>query len=119
MEDSAKLVVAVRIRPISEKELSKDNVEIVTRALDDKVIRNLNLWQTILIVDPMEDWSEDVLRQNRPREKIYAFDQVFSESSSQLHVYERTVRFLIPYVLQGYNSTVFAYGKFRSHFSAS
>jgi hypothetical protein len=38
MEDSAKLVVAVRIRPISEKELSKDNVEIVARALDDKVL---------------------------------------------------------------------------------
>jgi hypothetical protein len=37
MEDSAKLVVAVRIRPISEKELSKDSVEIVARALDEKV----------------------------------------------------------------------------------
>ena len=84
-----------------------------------RYLTNANLRQTVLIVDPMEDWSEDVLRQNRPREKIYAFDQVFSESSSQLHVYERTVRFLIPYVLQGYNATVFAYGKLRSHFSAS
>jgi hypothetical protein len=37
MEDSARLIVAVRIRPISEKELSKDSVEIVARALDDKV----------------------------------------------------------------------------------
>ena len=43
MEDSARLIVSVRIRPISEKELSKDNVEIVARALDDKVDDIINL----------------------------------------------------------------------------
>ncbi len=60
----------------------------------------------------MEDWSDDVLRKDRPKEKLYNFDSVFSEHSSQLDVYMKTVRFLIQYVLQGYNATVFAYGKF-------
>ena len=62
----------------------------------------------MLVVDPLDE--DDVLRQNRSREKIYTFDHVFSESASQLHVYEKTARFLIKYVLDGYNATVFAYG---------
>ena len=59
----------------------------------------------------MEDWSDDILRKDRPKEKLYSFDYVFSDNCSQLDVYMKTVRFLINYVLQGYNATVFAYGE--------
>ncbi|KAJ3191875.1 Kinesin-like protein kif19 [Irineochytrium annulatum] len=65
--------------------------------------------RTIHIVDPTDDCS-DVLRQDRPKEKYYTFDQVFSDTASQHEVFDSTTRFLIPTVLKGFNATVFAYG---------
>jgi len=52
-----------------------------------------------------------VLRQHRSREKKYAFDYVFDEEDRQLAVYNRTTKFLIQGVLDGFNATVFAYGQ--------
>ena len=34
----SRLLVAVRIRPISQKELGKDNVSMIARTIDDKVM---------------------------------------------------------------------------------
>ncbi|KAJ3075807.1 Kinesin-like protein kif19 [Podochytrium sp. JEL0797] len=54
--------------------------------------------------------AQDVLRQDRPRDKIYDFDFVFSETATQAQVFEGTTKGLVDYVLQGFNTTVFAYG---------
>ena len=62
------------------------------------------------MVDPNDDYTEDILRKDRPKEKLYAFDYVFDEHASQMLVFDKTVRFLVSYVLQGFNATVFAYG---------
>lgn len=40
----------------------------------------------------------------------YGFDHVFSETSTQSQVYEKTALPLIDTVLEGYNATLFAYG---------
>lgn len=40
----------------------------------------------------------------------YVFDQIFSMNASQQEVFEKTAKPLLPGVLDGYNSTVFAYG---------
>lgn len=61
-------------------------------------------------MDPTQD-KQDVLRVNRSREKQYAFDFAFDGNSSQEEVYNRTTKFLIHGVLDGYNATVFAYGQ--------
>lgn len=53
---------------------------------------------------------EEAFRQNRSREKHYAFDYAFGENSTQVEVFDKTTRFLIDGVLQGFNATVFAYG---------
>ncbi|KAI8924408.1 P-loop containing nucleoside triphosphate hydrolase protein [Entophlyctis helioformis] len=97
----ARLMVSVRIRPLSQKELAKDNVTAIATSPDDK---------TVVVYDPNDDFLEDILRKDRQREKYFAFDNVFSESASQDLVFDKTVRHLIDSVLHGFNATVFAYG---------
>ena len=47
---------------------------------------------------------------NRSREKQYAFDYAFDETTNQQEVFRHTTKFLCEGALNGYNSTVFAYG---------
>lgn len=47
---------------------------------------------------------------NRSREKRYAFDHVFGPETTQVGVYEKSCKFLLEGVINGYNATVFAYG---------
>ncbi|KAJ3415073.1 Protein CBR-klp-13 [Chytridiales sp. JEL 0842] len=96
----ARLKVAVRIRPMTTKEITRDNAYAVLKALDD---------QNILVSDPSEDYA-DVLRQDRPREKVFTYERVFAETAEQMEVFENTTKFLIDHVLRGFNTTVFAYG---------
>lgn len=53
---------------------------------------------------------EEAFRGLRPKEKHYAFDFSFNESSSQEEIYEKSVKQYIKRVIMGYNSTIFAYG---------
>ncbi|KAJ3087228.1 Kinesin-like protein kif19, partial [Quaeritorhiza haematococci] len=94
--------VALRIRPLSSKELAKDNVTVAAQRLDD---------QSVLTIDPYDE-AEDVLRKDRPRERVYNFDYVFGETASQVEVFDKTTKFLIDFVVKGFNATVFAYGTF-------
>lgn len=75
------ILVAVRLRPMLKKEIEAEYKDIV-RILDKKMV---------VLLDPGVD-SDDVLRVNRSREKRYAFDYAFDASSSQLEVYQSTVR---------------------------
>lgn len=43
--------------------------------------------------------------------KTFTFDAVFSERSTQRHVYDVCAAPVVESVLQGYNGTVFAYGE--------
>ena len=54
--------------------------------------------------------EEKVLGKNRTKEKQYAFDFAFDENSSQMTIFKNTAKFLCEGVLNGFNSTVFAYG---------
>ena len=67
------------------------------RVLEEKVV---------VVLDP---WYDPDLNPNRAKEKKYAFDVVFDMESSQDEVYT-TARGLVGGVLDGYNSSVFAYG---------
>jgi len=51
-----------------------------------------------------------VLRVNRSKEKQYAFDFVFDKDTTNPEIFEKTTKFLIPGILDGFNATVFAYG---------
>lgn len=65
----------------------------------------------MLITEPTPDQYDDVLRKDRPKERLYTFDQVFGEYATQAEVFEKTVKYLINWVVKGYNATVFAYGE--------
>ena len=55
-------------------------------------------------------FPEDSFRQNRSREKQYAFDLAFDIAASQESIFDKTTKFLIEGAANGYNATVFAYG---------
>lgn len=93
------VLVAVRVRPLMKHDLIKKNI---ARVLDGKVV---------VILDPAANDKQDILRANRSREKQYAFDSVFDPASTQEVVYNKTTKFLIHGVLDGFNATVFAYGQ--------
>ena len=62
-------------------------------------------------MDLTEDFLEDILKKERiQREKRYVFDNVFDSNSTQQQVFENTTKFLIDFILKGYNTSVFAYG---------
>ncbi|CRG93363.1 kinesin-8, putative [Plasmodium gallinaceum] len=91
--------VVIRCRPMSVTE-KNDGAKNVIKILDNKMV---------VLLDPSDN-SDNVLRQNRSREKKYVFDYAFDENSSQEDVYNNSVKCLIDAVIKGYNSTVFAYG---------
>jgi kinesin family protein 18/19 len=89
------ILVAVRVRPDAGKKCAT--------VMDGKLV---------VVKDPRSTGpgSRNVLRAKRSRDKRFAFDYAFGPKSTQQQVYERTTKFLIDGVLDGYNATVFAYG---------
>ena len=69
----------------------------------------LPLPQLVVLRDPNEN-SSDILRAHRSREKQYVFDHTFGPLSSQAEVYQGTGQGVVRKVMDGYNSTIFAYG---------
>ncbi|XP_035578130.1 kinesin-like protein KIF19 [Zalophus californianus] len=93
------LMVALRIRPLSDTEL-EEGATITAHKVGD---------QMVVLMDPGED-PEDTLRAHRSREKTFIFDTVFDQHASQEDVYRATTQHLVEGVVSGYNATVFAYG---------
>jgi type II secretory ATPase GspE/PulE/Tfp pilus assembly ATPase PilB-like protein len=53
---------------------------------------------------------ENHVHENQSK-KIFCFDDLFLQHSTQEEVYERTGEKLVHEVMQGYNGTIFAYGQ--------
>jgi kinesin family member 18/19 len=92
------ILVAVRVRPLSETESKNEGAKIV-EALDGNVL---------ILMDPTEDRFN--VSRLRSKEKHYGFDVVLNESSSQQEVFTKTTEFLLEGLINGYNASVFAYG---------
>ncbi|XP_038881855.1 kinesin-like protein KIN-8B isoform X1 [Benincasa hispida] len=94
---STTLTVAVKCRPLRERERGRD----IVRVIESK---------EVLILDP--DLSKDYLDriQNRTKEKQYCFDHAFGPESTNLEVYTKSISSIMSGVVQGLNVTVFAYG---------
>ncbi|XP_018406926.1 PREDICTED: osmotic avoidance abnormal protein 3-like [Cyphomyrmex costatus] len=89
MSESVK--VAVRCRPISNKELQQGCQNIVT-------------------IDPLTK-SCTLENTTSGSGKVYQFDAAFSPSATTESVYEDVGSVIVEAVLEGYNGTVFAYGQ--------
>ncbi|KAI8817604.1 P-loop containing nucleoside triphosphate hydrolase protein [Fimicolochytrium jonesii] len=86
------VLVTVRCRPFSQKELAAGHKKIVT--IDSKVA-------SVNINDP----------RGRDEPKQFTFDAAFDEDCTQQQVYDSTARIIVDAVLDGFNGTVFCYGQ--------
>ncbi|EGR33926.1 kinesin motor domain protein [Ichthyophthirius multifiliis] len=94
-------MVAVRARPLNQREQEYNEYEII-RILDQRLV---------VLIDPGYEFNQnDVLRKNRNKETQYAFDFAFCKNEGQVEVFQKTSYFLLDGVLEGFNATVFAYG---------
>jgi hypothetical protein len=97
--DPKGIFVAVRVRPLFYKEKC-DGARSCCEAMDD--ISGIRIRNT----------AAASLQQNilPDKETDFAFDAVFSDTSTQGQVYRRTTKPLIPRLMAGFNVAVFAYG---------
>eukprot|EP01041_Mallomonas_annulata_P004526 gene4526-8986_t len=112
------ILVAVRIRPLSQKERNLSHSccdvlsnQIVSIRKDGLPGRYLKSEQGRFAADQLNFTAElmvSILLFFSYNE--YCFDTVFDENTSQNEVYVKTTEAYIPSLLNGYNLTVFAYG---------
>ena len=92
----SKFQVSVRVRPLNTKEISSSVIETL------EVRDNTNLY--------VLDNSELTGNSKTNKGSVYTFTNVFNKNTSQTEVYKKAVKPIINGVLDGYNSTIFAYG---------
>ena len=98
-DDWSRISVAVRCRPLSATERSNDVLDIC-RVMDQRLV---------ILLDPGAA-SNDYLRQDKSKEKRFAFDQAFDAETGNQRLFEATTQPLIGSIVQGFNCSVFAYG---------
>ena len=91
------ILVAVRCRPLSKKEKEISTKETI-KIIDEK---------TLKLKDPNGFLNPNNVR---AQEKIMNFDYVFAPFIGQEEIFNKTTKFLIDKIINGFNATVFAYG---------
>ncbi|GMH95935.1 hypothetical protein TrVE_jg11889 [Triparma verrucosa] len=92
------MLVAVRMRPLSRKEI-QGGEKSCCQVVGNKIVA---------ITKAKRPGA--VLKSEMGSVNEYQFDEAFDEKVPQIEVYKRTAARLIPSVLEGFNVTVFAYG---------
>ncbi|KAJ9048047.1 tubulin-dependent ATPase kip3 [Entomophthora muscae] len=129
------IMVAVRVRPFSPEEQKalnesssihssfsstasfskpltskKGTLKKIVYALDDHVIAFDPPEESISLTSNKGSLPRKPIGSVQHRDSRFAFDRVFNEEATQEDVFEGTSKDLIDEVLNGFNSTVFAYG---------
>eukprot|EP00928_Gymnodinium_smaydae_P043667 TRINITY_DN29217_c0_g1_i2.p1 TRINITY_DN29217_c0_g1~~TRINITY_DN29217_c0_g1_i2.p1 ORF type:complete len:951 (-),score=218.53 TRINITY_DN29217_c0_g1_i2:28-2880(-) len=99
-EFGSRIMVAVRCRPLSDRERA-EGIQDICKVVGQKLV---------ILLDPDTAKSNDYLRQDKSREKRFAFDQAFGADVGTREVFTTTTEPLISAVMQAYNASVFAYG---------
>ena len=92
-----KILVAIRCRPLSEREKEISQKETI-QIIDKKVIK---------LKDPNGFLNPNNVRS---KEQILEFDYAFDNKDSQEIIFNNTTKPLIDGIINGFNATVFAYG---------
>lgn len=87
--------VVVRCRPISKREAEGGCSKVV------------NIFPARGVIEVQNPNA----RTENEKNKMFTYDAVYDESSTQQSIYDETVRPLVASVLEGYNGCVFAYGQ--------
>ena len=85
-------------------------MQVLTRCSRKKSILRVINRDTVVVMDPDEEKAYLDQVQRRSKARRYTFDVAFNESATNAEVYEATARSFISSVVNGMNSTVFAYG---------
>lgn len=97
---SVNVQVAVRCRPLNDRERSSGERSVLLCAEDRREV----------ICSAPGGQRKGGASSVNPK-KTYTYDQVFGQDATQADVYEGIVEPIVDEVLQGYNCTVFAYGQ--------
>ena len=96
----SRFTVAVRCRPLSDKERAKQSDSIV----------HVQERKVVVVCDPGH-FATNLLRQQRlQRERRFAFDAAFDEKCTTASIHDACTRQLVDAVLGGFNASIFAYG---------
>ena len=95
MADVENILVAVRCRPLSSKEVARGCQSIVEFSGDGKTIK----------ISPSS--SSNGLQED----KYFTFDHCYDEFSEQRRVYQELGGPIVSNALEGYNATILAYGQ--------
>ena len=99
--DDHRLMVGVRVRPLSAAESARGAVDCLSVTEGNKVFAR----------DPDEKMGgRDYLRLQQFNDHAYQFDAAFGPESGSSEVYARLVRRVVTAVIDGYNGACFAYG---------
>ena len=93
------IMVAVRVRPLSDKELDL-GIQSCCSAFKES---------SLVTINKTGD-SSSCLKSQTQQSSDYIFDAVFDTSATQMEVYEKTTQPFINQLIAGFNVTVFAYG---------
>lgn len=117
--NASNFTVVLRVRPPIARELSNErkfrNIVHVDR--DERIItlsENLSSSQQQNDIDRQIDAHHsagDDTNSDCYGTHVFTFDRVYNEHATQAKVYETTARDVVESALQGYNSTIFAYGQ--------
>eukprot|EP00178_Gracilaria_changii_P001468 TRINITY_DN11_c1_g1_i10.p1 TRINITY_DN11_c1_g1~~TRINITY_DN11_c1_g1_i10.p1 ORF type:complete len:1127 (+),score=188.39 TRINITY_DN11_c1_g1_i10:7886-11266(+) len=99
---SVNVQVAVRCRPLNEREKSHGERSVLS--VD-------SLRKEVVLTGPTMQRKGTVMPGIASGKKTYTYDHVFGVSATQVEVYEGVVEPIVDEVLEGYNCTVFAYGQ--------
>ena len=94
-EPSGNIIVVCRFRPYSENEIESANEPLYTLSQDHKTVTMISEF----------DYNEPL---------FFTFDYIFESDSTQLDIYQATGAPIVDAVMQGFNTTIFAYGQTSS-----
>lgn len=104
------MIVAVRSRPLSQRELEFSNFDIV-KIFNREVVSVINPLEYTYNAESNKYVNDDKQMEiTKSKEHQFAFDFAFDEKATQEEVYKYTTEYLLKNVLDGFNATVFAYG---------
>jgi hypothetical protein len=100
MERPENIQVALRFRPLNQRELSDRDAVIWT--VNENSVQLKPEWQ---------DQFLEMKRITNPISKAYGYNHCFTSKTDNTEVYNSVVKRIVQASLEGYNGTVFAYGQ--------
>ena len=103
------MIVAVRCRPLSQRELDFSNINTITIEKEIVTVSNPIEYNSDSISNLYLNKEKNITI-TKTKQNKFAFDFTFPEKTNQEEIYHYTTETLLQSVFDGFNSTVFAYG---------